>query len=90
MENNELNKAIGEDGEINWDCPCLKDALEPPCGEKFKAAFSCYFKSKSTPKGAECVDFFEAMQKCYEDNREIYLSRFKDVEDKNITSVNKD
>lgn len=84
-----LNKAIGEDGEINWDCPCLKDALEPPCGDKFKEAFSCYFRSTSSPKGAECVNAFEAMQKCYEENREIYLDRFKNIED-NKDSLNKD
>lgn len=89
LEDAELNKAIREDGEINWDCPCLKDALEPPCGDKFKVAFSCYFKSKTSPKGAECIDFFEAMQKCYEENREIYLARFKSTEE-NETTVNKD
>ncbi|KAI3485908.1 hypothetical protein L1887_50708 [Cichorium endivia] len=31
-----------ETGEINWDCPCLGGMAHGPCGEQFKAAFSCF------------------------------------------------
>lgn len=55
-----------ETGEINWDCPCLKSALEPPCGEFFKLAFSCYVKSIAAPKGSDCHDLFMQMHDCYE------------------------
>lgn len=69
----EPQSAINPDtGEINWDCPCLKSALEPPCGEFFKAAFSCFVASNSDPKGADCLDKFSAMQDCFRAHPEIY------------------
>ncbi|KAH9276979.1 mitochondrial intermembrane space import and assembly protein 40 [Batrachochytrium salamandrivorans] len=43
-----------ETGEINWDCPCLGPMTQPPCGETFKAAFSCFVYSKEDPKGIDC------------------------------------
>lgn len=45
-------------GEINWDCPCLGGMAHGPCGEEFKAAFSCFVFSKEEPKGIDCVDKF--------------------------------
>lgn len=54
-----------ETGDINWDCPCLKSALEPPCGDFFKAAFSCYVKSTASPKGSDCHSLFLKMQECF-------------------------
>lgn len=30
-----------------------------PCGEEFKAAFSCFVYSKEDPKGMDCVDKFQ-------------------------------
>ncbi len=66
--------AINEEtGEINWDCPCLKSALAPPCGEFFKEAFSCFAASKSEPKGADCLDKFSAMQDCFRAHPEVYM-----------------
>lgn len=47
-----------ETGEINWDCPCLGGMAQGPCGEEFKAAFSCFVFSKEEQKGIECVDKF--------------------------------
>ena len=35
-----------------------------PCGEQFKAAFSCFHYSKEDVKGSDCVDQFRAMQEC--------------------------
>lgn len=82
--------AITEDGEINWDCPCLKEALEPPCGSFFRSAFDCFYKSKAEPKGSDCEALFEAMRKCFEDNREHYLKKYEDnaeLSKENKTSV---
>jgi intermembrane space import and assembly protein 40 len=51
-----------ETGEINWDCPCLGPMVKPPCGEKFKEAFSCFVHSTEEPKGSDCVALFREMQ----------------------------
>jgi intermembrane space import and assembly protein 40 len=48
-----------ETGEINWDCPCLGGMAHGPCGENFKAAFSCFVFSKEEPKGMDCIDKFK-------------------------------
>lgn len=51
-----------ETGEINWDCPCLGGMAHGPCGEDFKAAFSCFVYSKEEPKGIECIEKFQYVQ----------------------------
>lgn len=48
-----------ETGEINWDCPCLGGMAHGPCGETFKAAFSCFVYSKEEPKGIDCIEKFK-------------------------------
>jgi intermembrane space import and assembly protein 40 len=48
-----------ETGEINWDCPCLGGMANGPCGEEFKAAFSCFVYSTEEPKGMDCIDKFQ-------------------------------
>ena len=48
-----------ETGEINWDCPCLGGMAHGPCGEEFKAAFSCFVFSKEEPKGMDCIEKFK-------------------------------
>lgn len=48
-----------ETGEINWDCPCLGGMAHGPCGEDFKAAFSCFVYSEEEPKGMDCIDKFK-------------------------------
>ena len=48
-----------ETGEINWDCPCLGGMATGPCGDEFKAAFSCFVFSKEEPKGMDCIDKFK-------------------------------
>lgn len=48
-----------ETGEINWDCPCLGGMADGPCGEQFKAAFSCFVYSTEEPKGMDCIDKFK-------------------------------
>ena len=61
-----------ETGEINWDCPCLGGMADGPCGEQFKAAFSCFVFSEAEPKGMDCVDKFKMMQDCFREHPDIY------------------
>lgn len=50
-----------ETGEINWDCPCLGGMAYGPCGEEFKAAFSCFVYSNEEPKGMDCIEKFKSV-----------------------------
>ena len=43
-----------------------------PCGEDFKAAFSCFVYSEAEPKGVDCVEKFRAMQDCFRLHPDIY------------------
>ncbi|PFH57180.1 hypothetical protein XA68_15409 [Ophiocordyceps unilateralis] len=61
-----------ETGEINWDCPCLGGMAHGPCGEEFKAAFSCFVYSTEEPKGMDCVEKFQGMQDCFRKYPDIY------------------
>ena len=54
-----------ETGEINWDCPCLGGMAHGPCGEEFKAAFSCFVYSTEEPKGMDCIDKFKYVFPCF-------------------------
>jgi hypothetical protein len=67
-----------ETGEINWDCPCLGGMAQPPCGDAFKEAFSCFVYSGSEPKGIDCVDKFKAMQDCFRAHPENYADQLDD------------
>ena len=69
-----------ETGEINWDCPCLGGMAHGPCGEQFRAAFSCFVYSKEEPKGVECIDHFKTMQNCFREHPEIYGAELDDDE----------
>lgn len=78
-DNMPKESAINEEtGEINWDCPCLKSALAPPCGNFFKEAFACFVASKTDPKGRDCLDKFTAMQECFRENPQIYMNDIDD------------
>lgn len=48
-------------GEINWDCPCLGGMAHGPCGEDFRAAFSCFVYSEEDPKGIDCIEKFKCV-----------------------------
>ncbi|KAI9850711.1 MAG: Oxidoreductase [Thelocarpon superellum] len=61
-----------ETGEINWDCPCLGGMAHGPCGEEFRAAFSCFVYSKEEPKGMDCIDRFKGMQDCFRQHPDVY------------------
>ncbi|KAI2468520.1 hypothetical protein F4781DRAFT_267892 [Annulohypoxylon bovei var. microspora] len=67
-----------ETGEINWDCPCLGGMAHGPCGEEFKAAFSCFVYSEEEPKGMDCIDKFQHMQDCFRLHPEIYGEELED------------
>ncbi|KAF8249816.1 hypothetical protein K440DRAFT_581387 [Wilcoxina mikolae CBS 423.85] len=70
-----------ETGEINWDCPCLGGMAHGPCGEQFRAAFSCFVYSTADPKGIECIDKFKDMQTCFQAHPDIYGAELEDEEE---------
>ncbi|KAI0114390.1 hypothetical protein GGR51DRAFT_442734 [Nemania sp. FL0031] len=70
-----------ETGEINWDCPCLGGMAHGPCGEEFKAAFSCFVYSEQEPKGMDCIDKFQHMQDCFRLHPEVYSDELADDEE---------
>ena len=70
-----------ETGEINWDCPCLGGMAYGPCGEQFRAAFSCFVFSQEEPKGVDCIEHFKTMQNCFREHPEIYGAELDDDED---------
>lgn len=70
-----------ETGEINWDCPCLGGMAQPPCGDAFKEAFSCFVYSTAEPKGVDCVEKFKAMQDCFRANPEVYADQLDSDDD---------
>lgn len=67
-----------ETGEINWDCPCLGGMAHGPCGEEFKAAFSCFVYSEAEPKGVDCIEKFKDMQNCFRKYPEVYAEELRD------------
>ncbi|SCU90374.1 LAME_0E08262g1_1 [Lachancea meyersii CBS 8951] len=68
-------------GVINWDCPCLGGMAQGPCGEEFKAAFSCFVYSEEDPKGIDCIEKFKGMQECFRKYPEYYAEQIKDEEE---------
>lgn len=70
-----------ETGEINWDCPCLGGMAYGPCGEQFRAAFSCFVFSQEDPKGVDCIEHFKTMQNCFREHPEIYGAELDEDED---------
>ncbi|XP_075687928.1 mitochondrial intermembrane space import and assembly protein 40 isoform X1 [Rhinoderma darwinii] len=59
-------------GDINWNCPCLGGMASGPCGEQFKAAFSCFHYSEDDVKGSDCLDQFRGMQECMQKYPDLY------------------
>ncbi|BET03391.1 coiled-coil-helix-coiled-coil-helix domain containing 4 [Nesidiocoris tenuis] len=63
---------ILDDGTINWDCPCLGGMAYGPCGDEFRAAFSCFHYSTAEQKGSDCLEPFMAMQSCFQKYPELF------------------
>ncbi|KAI9274338.1 hypothetical protein BDA99DRAFT_497201 [Phascolomyces articulosus] len=83
-DSNEKDQAAAYDpetGEINWECPCLGGMAQGPCGEEFKAAFSCFVYSNAEPKGVDCVDKFRDMQNCFRQHPDVYGDEIDDDDD---------
>jgi intermembrane space import and assembly protein 40 len=51
---------------------CLGGMAHGPCGEQFKAAFSCFVFSEAEPKGVDCVELFKSMQDCFREHPDVY------------------
>lgn len=49
-------------GEINWNCPCMGNNTQGPCGELFKNAFKCFISNRDNLE--ICTDKFTKMNKC--------------------------
>lgn len=71
-------------GEINWDCPCLGGMAHGPCGEEFRAAFSCFVFSEEEPKGMNCIDHFKEMQTCFRAHPDIYAAELEGDDDETL------
>ena len=76
-----IREAVKEDGEIDWDCPCLQGMAKGPCGEAFKSAFSCFAASTAEEKGSDCLPFFRSLHACFDAHPEIF-DNVKDERDK--------
>lgn len=66
-------------GEVNWDCPTLAGLAHGPCGFKFRSTFLCFLYSDNIPKGKECLQQFDLMQKCFHQNSDYYFSKDDDL-----------
>jgi len=71
---------ITEDGQINWNCPCLGGMAVGPCGVEFREAFSCFHYSETEPKGADCIEKFQAMQDCMQQYPDLYDNDKKEAD----------
>ncbi|CAG8655628.1 13589_t:CDS:2, partial [Acaulospora morrowiae] len=71
-EENSQSAYNPETDEINWDCPCLGGMANGPCGEQFKAAFSCFVHSTAEPKGIDCLEAFKEMNNCFKEHPDVY------------------
>lgn len=72
---------ILENGDINWNCPCLGGMATGPCGVDFREAFSCFHYSEAEPKGSDCYDAFKTMQDCMSNYPGVYKQNKEDDED---------
>ena len=57
-----------------------------PCGEQFKAAFSCFVFSTEEPKGVDCIEKFKDMQNCFREYPEHYGAELEGDEEDDVTA----
>jgi len=65
-------KRVPDFADMGITLQCLGGMADGPCGEQFKAAFSCFVYSDAEPKGVECVEKFKNMQDCFRKHPDIY------------------
>lgn len=66
--------AILPNGEINWDCPCLGNMPNGPCGPSFRQSFQCWVNNKGDDKSfaEKCYGLFVEWEKCLSVHKKIY------------------
>ncbi|XP_039263634.1 mitochondrial intermembrane space import and assembly protein 40-like [Styela clava] len=66
--------AILPNGDINWDCPCLGNLPNGPCGPSFREAFTCWVENRDDQDSfaEKCFDNFSKWEDCLSENRDIY------------------
>ncbi|XP_043925823.1 mitochondrial intermembrane space import and assembly protein 40-like [Protopterus annectens] len=69
-------------GDINWNFPCLGGTASGPCGEQFKAAFSCFHYRTEEVKGSDCLEQCRAIQECMQRYLELHPQEDKDENNK--------
>lgn len=64
----------------------LGGMAQGPCGEEFKAAFSCFVYSTAEPKGVDCVEKFRDMQDCFRAHPDVYGDEIDDDDEEEDAS----
>uniref|UniRef100_A0A182PR06 CHCH domain-containing protein n=1 Tax=Anopheles epiroticus TaxID=199890 RepID=A0A182PR06_9DIPT len=72
---------ILENGDINWNCPCLGGMAIGPCGNEFREAFSCFHYSQAQPKGSDCYEAFSTMNECMRNYPGVYKQNLNEEDD---------
>ena len=69
-----MTGAILPNGEINFDCPCLGNMPNGPCGLLFRDSFTCWVKNKDDDKTfvEKCKDKFISWEACTSQYKSIY------------------
>ena len=75
---------ILDNGDINWNCPCLGGMAVGPCGVEFRDAFSCFHYSQEEPKGKECLEKFAVMQECMKQYPELYEEKRRSADEEEV------
>uniref|UniRef100_A0A2M4C295 Putative mitochondrial intermembrane space import and assembly protein 40 n=1 Tax=Anopheles marajoara TaxID=58244 RepID=A0A2M4C295_9DIPT len=78
---------ILENGDINWNCPCLGGMAIGPCGVEFREAFSCFHYSQAQPKGSDCYEAFSTMNECMRNYPGVYKQNLNEEEDEDASNV---
>nr|CAB3263827.1 mitochondrial intermembrane space import and assembly protein 40-A-like [Phallusia mammillata] len=68
--------AILPNGEINWECPCLGNLPNGPCGPDFREAFSCWVDNREDEStfAEKCYENFVKWESCLSEHKDVYKS----------------
>lgn len=58
-----------------------------PCGEQFRAAFSCFVFSQEEPKGVDCIEHFKTMQNCFREHPDVYGAELEDDDEEGTSEA---